>query len=198
MARRFLIFFFVSLLSPLCLQAQRAESAGHEKEEYAVYSAVLRSVYDSVESRAPLQVIANPTFNERNLVTRKYLQAAMPGAPAGSDETLEDYSERNKTNRWLNRRFDVNFKYIIVDVREIKPLLHDWTPVGEWKGFKEKYPTAAGFIMLSRIGFNAPMDEALVFVSWSCGPLCGYGDFFLLGKKDDQWNIIYRGRLIIS
>jgi len=197
MARRFPILVFVSLLSPLCLQAQRAESAVHEREEYAVYSAVLRKIYDSSEFHPALGVIANPTSNERSLVTKKYLQAAMPGAPTGSDETLEDYSERNKTNRWLDRRFDVNFKYIIVDVTEIEPLLHDWTPVGEWKGFKEKYPIAAGFIRLSRVGFNARMDEALLFVSWSCGPLCGYGDFFLLGKKD-QWNVVYRGRLIIS
>ncbi len=56
-----------------------------------------------------------------------------------------------------------------------------------WKGFMQRYPHAAGFTLLSAIGFNEQHKQALVYVGNSCGVLCGSGYFVLLEKKHDKW-----------
>ncbi len=56
-----------------------------------------------------------------------------------------------------------------------------------WKDFVKKYPNAAGFTIVSPIGFNAPHHQALVYVGNSCGMLCGSGYLVLLEKKKDKW-----------
>ena len=58
---------------------------------------------------------------------------------------------------------------------------------GDWKTFGQKYPNAAGFTLLSGIGFNRSRTQALVYVGNSCGLLCGSGHFVLLAKKRDKW-----------
>ena len=198
MNARLLFIFLIFLMAPERSFAQSVESEAVAREEYAVYSVALRTLCDDIQYHPPLWVIANPTTRMRELVTKKYLQSVGPRTFMGSDEVFEDYSQRNKTNRWLERRFDVDFKYVIVDEREIKELLHEGTPLGEWKGFKDKYPTAEGFITLSRVGLSARMDEALVYITWNCGPLCGQGELYLLAKKDSHWNLVNRAQLWIS
>jgi hypothetical protein len=56
-----------------------------------------------------------------------------------------------------------------------------------WKGFNQKYPHAAGFTLLSAIGFNEQHRQALVYVGDSCNVLCGAGYLVLLEKKHDKW-----------
>jgi hypothetical protein len=58
---------------------------------------------------------------------------------------------------------------------------------GLWKDFTKKYPNAAGFTIVSAIGFNAPHNQALVYVGNSCGLLCGNGYVVLLDKKKEKW-----------
>jgi hypothetical protein len=58
---------------------------------------------------------------------------------------------------------------------------------GLWKDFTKKYPNAAGFTIVSAIGFNPPHNQALVYVGNSCGLLCGDGYVVLLEKKKEKW-----------
>ena len=56
-----------------------------------------------------------------------------------------------------------------------------------WKDFAQKHPNAAGFTIVSAIGFDASRRQALVYVGNSCGMLCGNGYVVLLEKKKDKW-----------
>ncbi len=67
-----------------------------------------------------------------------------------------------------------------------------------WKVFYEKYPRAAGFWQFSRPGSNKSADEALVYVSHSCGWLCGTGHLYLLARENGQWKVKNRVILWIS
>src|SRR5579862_5326313 len=51
---------------------------------------------------------------------------------------------------------------------------------GDWDAFGRRYPHAAGFTLVSAIGFNASHEQALVYVGNSCGMLCGSGYLVLL------------------
>jgi len=183
------------LTNPLSSPAQSIESAAVAREEYAIYSVALKALDEEFQYHTPELVISNPTIKGWAL-TKGSVQFVYPG-PTGAPETFADYLQRNKTNRWLERRLDLNFKYEIVGIEEIKKLVNNFQPLPEWKEFSEKYRGAAGFVAVSRVGLNPPMDEALVYLSWQCGTLCGRGEAMLLSKPDGQWEIVNRSTVVV-
>jgi hypothetical protein len=58
-----------------------------------------------------------------------------------------------------------------------------------WTEFSAKYPGASGLVVLSRVGFDADEDTALVFVYYRCGDLCGAGGLYVLVKTDGSWKV---------
>ena len=55
-----------------------------------------------------------------------------------------------------------------------------------------------GSVQVSRVGFNAAKNEALVYTGSYCGALCGSGYLFLLRKSGDHWEIVARHNLWVS
>jgi hypothetical protein len=60
----------------------------------------------------------------------------------------------------------------------------------DWKALYQKYPHSTGLTVLSAIGFDAPHNQALVYVGNSCNLLCGTGYWVLLEKKHDKWSVV--------
>jgi hypothetical protein len=196
--KRILLTLAVCALLPVFgANAQPIESATIEREEYAVYSATISAIYGNGGSAQ--FIISNPAGSLFfSGLKEKDIPFAIPAAPRVAHETLEDFLQRNKTNRWLERRLNLRTDYVIVDHGEIKTLLHNFDVRNDWKDFNQKYPGAGGFISLSRVGLNSRLDEALVFASWTCGALCGKGEFVLLSRKDKVWKIANRALYIVS
>jgi hypothetical protein len=198
MIMRFLVAAFILFAAPLWAPAQPAESAAREREEYAVYSAII--VQYAYEETGTF-VIANPTTNLTYEPKVKSLQF-FPPAPVVSQETFDDFIQRNRTNRWLTAKIEIDRKYALVDYREIRRLA-DWdhpntAPVEEWKDFFKAYPATHGFVSLSRVGFNQQMDQALVHIGWRCPSLCGHWSLLLLTKKDGVWNMAGEANRVVS
>ena len=193
------VLLLVVVAGPPAANSQSIENAIIEKEEYAVYSAILSEFYPKPGTTS--LVISNPAGADRFLagVTEKNIYFAIPGGPRVSQDTFADLLQRDKTNRWLERRLEVKTDYALIDFREIKRLFNDFAISNDLsQEFKEKYPGAFGFIRLSRVGFSTLMDEAAVFVSWTCGHLCGDGEFVLLSKQGRVWTIVNRAMLYVS
>lgn len=189
------VLLLLVVACPRATNAQSIENAAIEREEYAVYSATLSALQEWFHPKQ--WVIANPTLAYGE-IQKKSVYFAIKGAPIASDETFEDYSKRNKSNRWLERRLDLKTEYVIVDFREIKKIFPLFDPNYPPKSFSEKYPGAGGFIRLSRAGFNSHLDEALVLATWSCGVLCGQGELLFFSKKNGVWTVVNRAMLFIS
>src|SRR6266849_9759655 len=117
--RLFLLTIVIGITACLC-SAQSVENATVEREEYAVYSAMIPEVYADEESR--LMVITNPTSGWPRQISKKDFQFFYP-APVVSQQTLDDFLSRNKTNRWLTRKLDLKIDYLLVDYVEIKRLI---------------------------------------------------------------------------
>ena len=194
-----LVVFFL-LATSLGVSAQRPESAAREREEYAVYSAIVP--YTPVE--AGIIIIANPT---RNLDYEPKLKDFQfyPPAPELSPDTLDDFVIRNRTNRWLVPKLEIKRKYEIVDYREIlrltdmdHPNARPGEPMEEWKNFFREYPSSRAFVSLSRVGFNEQMDQALVHFGWRCPSLCGQWAYILLTKHDGVWKVVSEANRVVS
>jgi hypothetical protein len=54
----------------------------------------------------------------------------------------------------------------------------------------QRYPRCQGITILSRVGFPESGDTAVVLMGTMRAHLFGYGDVFLLKKKDAQWRIV--------
>jgi hypothetical protein len=188
------VLLSVAVASPSATDSQSLENATIEREEYAVYSSTLSALQEWFHPKQ--WVIANPTLAYGE-IQKKNVYFAMKGAPIASDETFEDYSKRNKSNRWLERRLDLKTEYVIVDFREIEKIFALIDPNYPPKSFSEKY-RAGGFVRLSRVGFNSRLDEALVLATWSCGVLCGQGELLFFSKKNRAWTVVNRAMLFIS
>ncbi len=54
-------------------------------------------------------------------------------------------------------------------------------------------------VALSRVGFNAAGDRAVLYIAFTCGGLCGEGDIlWLRHTPDDGWRVIRRDNLWVS
>jgi hypothetical protein len=197
MTGRFLLLLIVLALTPVCLQAQPLESAAREREEYAVYSAII-ATYAYEETGVFL--IANPTVNWTEPIKINQLQFfRFESAPDLSPETVDDFTQRNKTNRWLASKLEIDRKYVLVDFREIKRLASNFSQFDQdWKGLFREYPASHGFINLSRVGFNQQMDQAFLHIGWHCPGLCGHWSFLLLAKKDGLWRLAGEANRVVS
>jgi hypothetical protein len=195
-------FLLLLLIAPVCSRAQSLENSTIEREEYAVYSAIIVE-YAFYETGT--FVIANPTTNLTHEPTMASLQFRVPSTVL-LQETFKDFIQRNRTNRWLMPKLEMDRKYVLVDYREILKLANDMehpnTAAGqmmeEWKPFFKEYPSAHGFVSLSRVGFNHQLDQALVNIGWRCPSLCGHWSYLLLTKKDGVWKVVNEANRIVS
>lgn len=182
----------VLLAVSVCASSQLVETAAIEQEEYAVYSAMMPSIYGSRH-----YVIANPTFYSGSLESKNEIEFSLPGGPPASQQTFDDFLRRNRSNRWLTRKLDLQTGYVLVDFAEIKKIA-SFEPRDDWKEFHRKYPEAPGYITISRVGFDEGRNQALVLTRFVCHPLCVEGVYVLLTKTDEKWKVVNTARASIS
>lgn len=146
-------------------------------EEAAIYSALINEQLEVPFSYLigdPI-LIVNSTVYET--VNDDYLY---DNAPTLDRDTVEDFKEVNKQSQILDLSLSLN-----------KPYEYITLPSDEngWLEFEQKYPNAISITSFSRIGFNKKLDQALVFMSYSCGNECGAGDIYFLVRKGDTWEV---------
>ena len=69
---------------------------------------------------------------------------------------------------------------------------------GWWDEFYRRYPGSRGFVEFTTPVFSADGLEALVYLSHSCGGLCGTGWVIHLSRVQGEWRIVDRQMLWIS
>jgi len=183
-----------------CAVLPSTSSAAHASdEEYAVYSAVITTMFD-IKAKTRQLVIQDVTVNnetviDKSLQENRYIERVFPTLKEG---VLRDYKARNKEPLQLKDAFDLDAKYILVMIpqKEIARLFNEggsW-----WDEFYKRYPDSGGFISLSRPGFNAARNQALVYIEHHCGGLCGTGRYVLLEKSKDRWRVIQEEMVWVS
>lgn len=118
-------------------------------------------------------------------------------APSG--ETRADYEAKSKDSCRLKAGWGDARLYTPVRSEEVSGYFKCDRKHGDgWQAFYENHPKAAGYWSFSRPGYDAAHDEALVYVTHSCGWLCGTGHVYLLSKQNGRWKVKNRLFLWIS
>ncbi|MFH1679725.1 MAG: hypothetical protein ABIH26_03670 [Candidatus Eisenbacteria bacterium] len=135
-------------------------------EDYRVYGAALDSLFGK---HRLVWVIADSTtslFWPGLPDPLGDIQEAMPGL---EDETLEDFRAKNVPDqrRALEQRFELDSAVVLVS----------------------SIDSLDTCILLSRVGFDVVSGQALVYVEYYCGALCGWGDLAFLEYVKPAWRV---------
>ena len=156
-----------------------APVADYLVEEQNVYRAVMTHDF----GRTNQQVVVNDATIKNHFEEGEDLDV-LPGEAGLAADTITDYRVKNRTSSQLTSP-DLDTKLVSQNAVE--------SFFGErgsgWQGFHKAYPDAHGLLTFSRVGFNQSGDQALVYVAFSCGGLCGEGRYFVLKKSGSIWVI---------
>jgi hypothetical protein len=165
-------------------------------EDYAVYDAAIDTMFADNqvtfdfggEVAVKLLVLVSPTDADveiSHIEAGSYddpLKDYRGRFPSIQPQTVSDYAAKNKHSQLLKPSFNVKVKYVIVEAAEI-----NGGPGSE--GFDKKFDGSKGYMRLSGPGFNQDHSQALVYMSYICGGLCGHGFFVFLTKTKGEWKV---------
>jgi hypothetical protein len=189
--------FFLSLA--LSSQNPSAPNPEPRDDEYTIYSEVIQTEFgkEGVERI----VIGDHTLMGLPPVMMGMTQFGSSAnmqkiRDTAAKETLQDYDQKNKSSIPLDSKFSLRVPLVLMSEAERDRIFQvkgkGEKRSGNPKGFEEfyrLYPKSPGFVTLSRVGFDAVRTQALVYVGYLCGGLCGDGKFFLLVKEGGVWKI---------
>lgn len=150
-------------------------------EEYEVYNAIMRDDFRFIGACWIYfsKIQADLTDTEGRPCRNLDSQLAWIGEEMSAldRETILDFKVRNSQLCSGDDHFDFPIKVIVSGEKES----------GGQVGFGAD--SWHGVVMLSAVGFNSAMDQALVYVGSICGPLSGGGSFVFLTKEESRWTV---------
>lgn len=178
-----------------------------EAEEYAVYDAIIREMY--IRDGVNLVVIEGQTWTgcslkdyyddfakDMDILSRLKLDMFFSSA----SDALEDFEEKDKESHPLKELFTLPLKYILIRREEYDEIFRNKESKG-WIVYHKRYPDSPGILSLSRAGFNAEMNTAVVYVvmqreepiAYTTGEkklIAGYQHYYvILTKTKAGWTI---------
>jgi hypothetical protein len=194
MIKKLLMIFISTLVLPSSIASGGYGAQSVLQEDYSVYSALINQKF--IRHEIKLIVIQDQTqiYRLGHQSLDEHTNYAMKGLSPVSLSTVKNYFERNKEQFNLSGHFKLKTPYIILTKKEIedhfKPRIGVADPLDKaWQEFYKKYPDSPGFIMLSRVGFDSEMKQAMVYIGHACGGLCGEGRYVFLTKEEGNWRI---------
>ncbi len=172
-------------------------------EEYAVYSAAIE--HKLVRGKTRLVVIQDRTqaYDYGGQPEDEHHKGVLEELSPVSESTLKDFVDKNREPRKLSGQFEIKAPYKILAKEEIESFFKGSADgagslLKGWEEFYKKYPESYGYVVLSRVGFDAEKRQAMVYVSRYCGGLCGDGAYILLTKDEGRWKVKNELRLWVS
>jgi len=173
-----------------------------ETEQYKVYSTVLEQSY--LPRSTKLLVIENETsadwlFENHPTCDYNLLKLAEGLLSFVSLETVKDFRARignPPEHSPLKSQFTLSIKYKLVTTKDLRKYFRE--SGNGWDAFYRDYPSSSGIIILSTIGFNETLSEALIYVQHSCGSLCASGQYICLRKEEGEWKVKQEHQLWVS
>lgn len=167
--------------------SSKATPASVVTEEYAVYETVIESIYVTegiklivIMDHTTTGVSAGQSLDTEMEYLKKSLGAAIESA------TLNDYETRNEQTQELDRRFSLDAQYVLISESEVTEIFESGD---DWSQFYATYPNSPGIVALSRVGFNAEMNQALVYVEDHAAYGSAQGLYVFLTKQEKGWVI---------
>jgi hypothetical protein len=152
-----------------------------EAEEYAVYSALIR------QNPIGYDLGASFVVRENTMADLDMFERTLERVHKLPSSLVDSYRSRNAASYTLGPNLDIEQDYVLMPQEVFDEILG--RRGSRWTDFEARYPEASGFILFSRVGFNADGDQALADMGYRCGDLCGAGGLYLLVKEEGTWKV---------
>ena len=173
-------------------ESARAIVRSDSKDAAAVYRAVLDTLY-SFQSDAPKMIVLTDRFRnpaDSLRIPRTRLDSGL----------LQKYAFLGMARATPDRDFSYRLPVRIVLGDSLGKLEKAGAPFAKenamnpvlWFGFRKQFPGAWGMTGFSRVAFNVPHTQALVYSSHQCGEYCGHGDTWVLVRQEEAWRVVER------
>ncbi len=155
-------------------------------EEYAVYSAILEDLYIGRQTQC-IVLMDHTTMKFLSADDEESMKYYRENLPEATEDLFTDFFLQDENSIMLELNFTVDVPVILISDEEISEFFSEGG--GGWDGFYKTYEGAQGITGLSRAGFNAALDRALVYVGTQSNYLAGAGYLLLMEKQDGIWII---------
>jgi hypothetical protein len=171
---------FVLALTACGPSASMPSQADIDKEEQAIYA-----TFFSVNTRTAV-ILRDTSTTVSADGSPEYMKNIASSLPGISNETLDNFVQRNIKPGQLSPDMSLGVDYVLLSTDELAQITSqpNWGEV-----MNEKYPNSGGYKIFSRVGFNATLDQAMIYVGHVAGPMMGGGFYYLMEKQDGQWVI---------
>jgi hypothetical protein len=153
-------------------------------EEQAVYAALLKQMY-SASSFVIMDITTTDPGGVEN--TTRTLDYVLQNLHDVAPETVDSFRVRNDAADSIRPDMNLGVEYVLLSQAE-KNQIFGQNQSG-WEIFYNRFPNTPGITTLSRVGFNAALDQALVYLGTQSDWLAGAGDYLLLKKANGVWTI---------
>jgi hypothetical protein len=164
--------------------------SGITPDEYTIYSRLTQ--YFNLSGR-PLVITAQTSVDDDKEVLRKdVLRHLTREFPAPYPKTIADFKAKNAHSLPLDQKLPGINSYTLVPSEELDKLW-DGCKTGKtcgWDLFYSKYPDSSGIVNVSRVGFSASGDDALVYLGHRSDWKAGTGYLVLLHKNNGDWDVV--------
>ena len=180
-----IIFIFMTACSPAGPTILPTPAANQiDQEEQAVYAFLLAKMYQHKGFVIMANTAASATGVDNTAQTLDYvLQNMHDVAPT----TLDSFRARNSTAQILRPDMQLGGPYTLLS-ETARNQIFSQNQSG-WDIFYYHYPQAPGLTTFSKVGFNANLDQALVYMGTQSNWTVGTGYYLLLNKTNGTWSI---------
>ena len=200
MTKRLLSSIFSLAIISIAFASVAHAQRGITADEYAVYSAVLRSVYE--HDRNTYSSCCEFVILEETKTDKEAWEGSFDFSKYR--KLFENFERKNATPERISRQLPF-LTYHLVGQTELDVLFAEGKKVAEesrkkyqnllgteyWIPFATKYPKSVGLHTLSRVGFEPKRSLALVNVTFDSN-LVGFSRMYVLRKKGKAWKIVSR------
>lgn len=184
------------IISETLLENNSLQKDEINKEQYDVYSALIKDLY--IDGRSKLLVFEEettgclPKIDDGKMIELKQQMedSAINELSALLPQTISDFQNKSKKCQLLTSQFSTSIKFTIASQNVVSNIFRENDIIDGWSRFYDKYPNSSGLINFSNIGFNSEMTQAFVYTGRTCGGKCGAGYYFVLEKKNSRWVVV--------
>ncbi|HEX6573568.1 MAG TPA: hypothetical protein VF042_01240 [Gemmatimonadaceae bacterium] len=201
MKNRLVLALSAALFSfALSVEAQMPSTRPHV---YAVFDAVLDSLYNSQGDKPDIVIVADSLFGREGGIAYRG-RFLLPHRSLIRQSTIESFDSATLRSIPFPTSYRYKGRLHVLSALEFSELqsraetLLKITPQKElkempyWMAFVEKYPAAWGVTVLSQPGFSRDSTEALMSIRHQCGGGCYSSEVILLDRLQTGWKIVER------